>query len=689
MIKRFQIRYQSLLSLGWMSIVIQSMLTPLVTAQQADKLEATNRFPRMMQEWLVGEVRAAEVRAEMRRDAIHTQADAESYVQSVRERIRQVFGPTPEKTPLNARVTKVVERDAYTIENIIFESRPALPVTGNLYIPKGRTLPLPGVIGVCGHSDNGKAAEAYQGFAQGLARQGYVVFIIDPPGQGERIQYLSDKLTSRYRPGTGEHIRVGNQQTLVGEFLGAWFAWDGIRALDYLLTRSEVDPQHIGVTGNSGGGTQTTWLCGTEYRWTMAAPACFITTFRRNAENELPADTEQCPPNVLALELDHSDFLAAQAPKPIIILAKEFDYFDARGSEESYSRLKRLYQCFGKEENVQLSIGPSYHGYSQENREAMYQFFNRITHVSEATREPILTIEKDEVLYATPRGQVHDDPTMRTLFSFTRDKAISLSRQRGNVGDAALASAVRDVLKLPMTYGVPDYRILRTIGNRRYHAKYYCTYAVETEPGIHALVTRLHDRQLMSRPPGEPKRAVLYVSHRSADEELRSEPMIADFANSESEAAFYAMDVRGIGESRPDICGRNQFYQEYGSDYFLSAHSLMLGRPYLGQKTLDVLRVLDWLKANGHEEVHLAGRGWGALPAAFAGLLHPNVKNVSLRNALGSYTDIAQTEDYHWPYAFMLPNVLAHFDLPDVYRALESKNLTNREPWTALDGMKE
>ena len=81
----------------------------------------------------------------------------------------------------------------------------------------------------------------------------------------------------------------------------------------------------------------TTWLCGVEQRWTMAAPSCFVTTFRRNLENELPADTEQCPPRVLALGLDHDDFLAAMAPKPVIILAKERDFFDVRGSQEAFA----------------------------------------------------------------------------------------------------------------------------------------------------------------------------------------------------------------------------------------------------------------------------------------------------------------------------------------------------------------
>ncbi|MCP4816665.1 MAG: prolyl oligopeptidase family serine peptidase, partial [Planctomycetaceae bacterium] len=193
---------------------------------------------------------------------------------------------------------------------------------------------------------------------------------------------------------------------LVGDFFGMWRAWDGIRALDYLLTRKEVDPKHIGVTGNSGGGTMTTWLCGVEPRWTMAAPSCFVTTFRRNLENELAADTEQCPPRVLAEQLDHDDFIAAMAPQPAILLAKERDYFDVRGTKEAYQRLKKLYRLLGHEENISMFVGPTYHGYSQENREAMYQWFNRATSASSSNKEPDLQIEEDKTLWCTPQGQV-------------------------------------------------------------------------------------------------------------------------------------------------------------------------------------------------------------------------------------------------------------------------------------------
>jgi len=652
----------------------------------AAELSPLHRFPRMVQEWMVAQVREAENRGNALREALHTREDALSYVKSCQTRIRQCFGPVPDKTPLNARTTRVIERDAYRIENVVFESRPGYFVTANLYIPKDRKPPMPGVVGTCGHSLNGKASEAYQSFAQGLARMGYVVLIFDPVGQGERLQYLTPDLKSRYKGGVGEHIQMGNQQVLIGEFLGAWFAWDGVRALDYLLTREEVDPNHVGVTGNSGGGTQTTWLCGVEQRWTMAAPACFVTTFRRNAENELPADTEQCPPRVLALGLDHSDFLAALAPKPIVILAKERDYFDVRGANEAFQRLKKLYTLLGKPDNIELFVGPTYHGYSQENREAMYQFFNKQTGISSARVEPTLVIEKDETLWCTPRGTISDLGS-RTLFSFTRDASKAIGDSRVKLKGAALQQAARDLLKMPVDDpSIPEYRILRGIGARKYPTTGYCTYAVETEPGIQALVTRLFGEQLMSRPPRGQTRAVLYVSHRSADAELREEPLMEQLRKQEPDASFYACDVRGIGDSQPDICGANTFLNPYGSDYFLAAHGLMLDKPYLGQRTFDVLRVITWLVDQGHEEIHLAGKGWGAIPAAFAALLSERVKRVTLKNALGSFAELAETEDYRWPFAMLIPDILTKMDLPDLVRELQSKQLSNIAPWGPNDG---
>ena len=648
---------------------------------QSDGLAPLNRFPRMMQEFFENRVRRIE-RDNLRRLAeIETREDSEAYVRDVQARIRESFGPFPERTPLEAKITGVVERDGYRIEKVIFHSRPEFPVTANLYVPTGRQGKMPGVVGTCGHSTNGKAAEAYQSFSQGLARMGYVVLIYDPIGQGERVQYPDEELHSRVGVGVREHLLAGNQQFLVGEFLGTWRAWDGMRALDYLLSREEVDPNHVGVTGNSGGGTMTTWLCGVEQRWTMAAPACFVTTFRRNLENELPADTEQCPPRALALGLDHSDFLAAMAPKPVIILAQEKDYFDARGAEEAHRRLRGLYEKLGAAENAALHVGGDYHGYSQQNREAMYRFFNRVTGVSDLAAEPKLTIESDETLWCTPKGQVAEMKP-NTVYSYTRAAAERMEQSRGKVEGKELVEAVQDVLKLPARGTPPHYRILRAVSARKYPRPHATSYAVQTERDIETLVYRLADDRHYSRPPQGAGGAILYVSHHSADAELRDEPLLRELLDG-SKAEFFACDVRGIGESRPNTCGQDTFLTPYGCDYFYAIHGLMLDRPYVGQRTHDLLRVLDWLAEYGHAPIHLVAKGWGTIPATFAALLSPHVREVTLKNALTSYGDIARTEEYEWPLSSFLLGVLEKFDLPDCYAALASKKLRQIDPWDA------
>jgi hypothetical protein len=173
---------------------------------------------------------------------------------------------------------------------------------------------------------------------------------------------------------------------------------------------------------------------------------------------------------------------------------------------------------------------------------------------------------------------------------------------------------------------------------------------------------------------------VLYVAHHSSDAELRNQPLVRQLLSEEPEAAFYTCDVRGIGESRPDTCGPNSFLDPYGSDYFYAIHSLMLDRPYVGQKTHDVLSVLDWLRAHGHTEVHLAACGWGALPATFAALLSELVVQVTLKNALSAYADVAESELYSWPLSCFVPGVLSRFDLPDCYHHLKLKNLRQIDP---------
>ena len=193
--------------------------------------------------------------------------------------------------------------------------------------------------------------------------------------------------------------------------------------------------------------------------------------------------------------------------------------------------------------------------------------------------------------------------------------------------------------------------------------------------------TACRRRPHLSRPPKSDTPAILYVSHHSADAELREEPLIGELLKAEPDSTFYTCDVRGVGESRPDTCGGpNQFLTPYGSDYFYAIHGIMFDWPYLAQKTFDLLRVLDWLADIGHSRLHLAAHGWGTLPATFAAVLSETVTRVTLKNALTSYTEVATSETYVWPLSSFLPGVLAEFDLPDCYRVLEGKKLRQIEP---------
>lgn len=675
---------RSLLKMSTAAIAGSAWAHRLWAQTGASGIVPFNRFTRMVHDYFDQQIAIAAEVGEKRKAALHSRADAEAYVRFVREKIQQSFGPWPERTPLKPRISGIVERDVYTIEKVLFESRPEFFVSANLYVPKNRKTPLPGVVGSCGHSVNGKAAEAYQSFAQGLARQGYVVLIFDPIGQGERFQFPDEHLEkSTVGAGVLEHLHSGNQQFLLGDFFGSWRAWDGMRALDYLLSRREVDPRHVGITGNSGGGTMTMWLCGVEPRWTMAAPSCAVTQFRQNFRNELPTDTEQCPPRVLALGLEHDDFLAAMAPKPVIIMAQERDYFDARGSEVAYQNLKKLYGLLGAEQNVQLHIGPDEHGYSRPNREAMYGFFNQQTKIAEGQTEPQLVIEKDQTLWVTPRGQVSEVPS-RTVLDFTRDAATALAKSRPVLTGDALRNAVKTVLRLPSEFAPISYRILRGTSGRKYPLPNFTNYAVQTEPGIEAIVTRLSAKPHISRPTRGLPECVLYVSHQSADVELRDDPWLTEQVKAAGDRPFYAVDVRGIGDSRPDTCGGTSTYLgPYGNDYFYAAHGVMLDRPYPGQRTLDLLQVLAWLKSIGHERVHLIGQRWGTIPATFAAMLSPLVNRVTLQQSLSSYQTVATADHYQWPLSSFVPGILQQFDLPDCYAALAEKQLRQVEPWDA------
>ena len=332
-------------------------------------------------------------------------------------------------------------------------------------------------------------------------------------------------------------------------------------------------------------------------------------------------------------------------------------------------------------EKVLFESRPGPHGYAQDSREAMYRWFNRWTGVSRAQTEPKLQLEKDQDLWAAPRGQVSVAGS-RTVFSFTKERAEALARERraGPLDGEALVSAVTHALRLGDERGTPDFRVLRPVAGRRHGKAGTAVYVVETEPGLQAIVYLPNDDNRVAQPARAGRRAILWVADRSSDAELREDPLADELARAEPKTPIFACDVRGVGESQPDTCRQDSADKPYGSDYFYAAAGVMLDRPYVGGKTRDVLRVLEWLAAFGYEDIHLVGRGRGVVPATFAALLSDRVTQVTLKNALTSYTALATTERYGWPLSTFVPGVLRTFDLDDCYRALQGKKLRQIEP---------
>ena len=198
---------------------------------------------------------------------IQSKQQVEARTETVRSQLWELMGGRPEETPLNPRITGTLERNGYRIEKLIFESMPQIYVTANLYVPTGGKPPFLAILAPIGHTGNGKAAMRYQYTYQNLARKGYVVLTWDPFGQGERIQYLQPGTNhTRFHAISMEHTMAGRPMVLFGDAFALYLAWDGIRGLDYLLTRPEVDPQRIGCTGQSGGGTMTMFLGALERR---------------------------------------------------------------------------------------------------------------------------------------------------------------------------------------------------------------------------------------------------------------------------------------------------------------------------------------------------------------------------------------------------------------------------------------
>ncbi|PXX26516.1 S9 family peptidase [Arenibacter sp. ARW7G5Y1] len=353
---------------------------------------------------------------------LHTKTDWEGRQGWVKGRLQESIGDFPERTPLNPIITKRIKKDGYSVEKLYFESIPGVKVTAAFFIPHGKRKNLPTIIYCSGHSDLAFRSDIYQHVILNLVKKGFAVFAFDPYGQGERLQYFDQHLgKSRFSP-TREHSYPGAQLFINGSSTAKYMIWDGIRAVDYLLTRKEVDPERIGITGRSGGGTQSSHIAAFDGRIKASAPECYITTMEYQLKSGGPQDAEQNFPKGIQLGLDHADLLQVRAPKPTLMITTTRDIFSIQGARDTYEETKRAYKALGKEGNLLMVEDNAGHQSTLNNREAMYAFFQKHLDNPGNSKDEEVVIFPVEELYVTETGQLSTSVGSKFLFHLNSDR---------------------------------------------------------------------------------------------------------------------------------------------------------------------------------------------------------------------------------------------------------------------------
>lgn len=619
-----------------------------------------------------------------------------------RDKIKKLFldaiGGLPlTKTTLNPVITGKIHKEKYTIEKIIFESQPNFFVTSNLYIPKNLIKKVPGILFVCGHDEAAKASPQYQKICIDLANNGFVVLAIDPPGQGERMQYYNPKTKKTdVRWGTREHIYAGLQCIVGGSSIARYFIWDGIRGIDYLISRDEVDGNKIGGTGNSGGGTQTAYLMMVEDRIKCAIPCSYITSRYEYMKTGQAHDAEQNIFGAIKNGINYDDFITAIAPKPVQIGANAYDFFCIEGTIKSYKRAKKIYSLYNSPQNLRLVISQTTHAYTDKLRQEAVNWFKY--HLKgekmDFTTNPDIKIEKIQDLNCTSNGQILDKfQNSTTVFTLNQNFVSKNTPKRKAYKnhkslDKHIEETRKKLIKLlgykssskgPFPPSAGNGIFLRNdiIYPRSLDEETTRNFKLErlfffTEPDI--VVTAYFIKPLKVKKLTKPYILLLENGTNDAKKHISLIKSIILKGNS-----VLVFDPRGVG----GVCSRpvNPPYDSkaYYSEFKLNYDAIMMGTSLLSMRVFDIIRAFDYLQTrNDVDKKEIGIIGFGIPPAIwalFASILQPKIKNIILHNMLFSYKDIVETKLFNYDNRLLLHGILKQFDIVDLIPCFKDRNL--------------
>jgi cephalosporin-C deacetylase-like acetyl esterase len=593
-------------------------------------------------------------RMEALQQALSSKQNLQSYIKSVRDKFITLLGDRPPLSPLNARITGTLSRDGYRIEKVVYESFAQHHVTTNLYIPDGRG-PFPAVLLFCGHEDVSKATESYQKTAILFAKNGFVVFVIDPISQSERHQLTDAAGKPLTRGGTTEHTLINASSNIVGTSAAAYELWDNVRALDYLVTRSEVDTARIGCAGNSGGGMQTIYFAAYDQRIKVIAPCSYLASRERTLELSGPPDGCATIPGEGAMELEMVDYLIAAAPKPVLVLAGRFDFIDYNSTLFAFNDLKQAYSVLGEPGKAQLFVYDDGHGISQPKRAAVVDWFKRwLMRSSPLIKETPEKVSTDKELFATASGQVNIEYKNEvTIFERNKTLADSFAASRESFKKLPKADQLEKIKEL---LGI-------TLNNEGIGAEDAGEFT-KNNIRFQKFIVRKHNEvpiPVLVVYPAKIKKVVAWFHSEGKHVIADSAALIRKYM--EEGTALVIPDVRGIGELEDKAELNDPKY--YNKEYRNAMIALHIGKPLVGQRAADILTIIQFIESDeklkdAPAEIH--AQGILCLSALHAALFNEKVAHVTIYDSILSFESILENPLQKNSYSLVVPGVLKYYD---------------------------
>ena len=596
-------------------------------------------------------------------ESLRTEQQIMEYQQEMRGFFIKQLGGFPEKTPLKPKIIGGKKYEGFKVERIIFESAPGFYVTALLYLPLSEP-PYPGVLLLCGHTSNGKAG--YQEPGVLMARNGIACLCPDPIGQGERRQLLDDLGQPLFESTTTEHNIEGVAPILLGKNLASYMVWDGIRSIDYLVSRQDIDPARIGCTGNSGGGNMTSFLMALDERIVSAAPSCFISSTRRKNESPGPGDAEQNIHAQTAFGMDHADFIMMRAPRPTLVLSATRDYVPIAGAWDAFRQAKRLYTRLGHGERVSIIEADDEHGFSPQLREGSARWMRRwLLGIDDAVTGHKFPPLQDEDTQCTPRGQVLLMPGAKSIFDLNAEYEKELREQRRLLWNTSSPEKIRaEIRRASSIRGLAD--LPRPTAEKTGSLK---RGGSNVEKLILTRDTDIKLPGLLFRPPVPNGSRVLYLDDKGKSSGAASGGEI-DLLIQEGHTVL-ALDVRGIGETATTpwrYQGSIEWMGPSVAEFFIA---YMLDKSFLAMRTEDILAAARYLSEAGGtgapSRIQLIATGELSPPALHAASLEPELfSSVRLKNSLISWSEAVTTPITRNVLINAVHGALKTYDLPDL-----------------------